>query len=645
MTVATPKHNTGVTWRAILIGLVLIPLNSYWVVQMESICGTGQSTLFTLLFNVVFTILVLIILNAPIKKLLPRIAFNQGELLTIYIMLCQASTLAGHSMMQILPPTMAAPLGLATVENEWKELFWQYIPKWLAVSDGIALKGYVKSAGGESTLYTARHIKAWLMPAMLWSVFICALMFVMMCVNVIIRKQWTDNERLTYPITQLPFEMTDIDKGLRLFKSKLFWASFIFVGVINVINGLHYFLPMLPYLRVRPYNIGALFASRPWNALGYMAVTFRPYLMGLIFLIPRDIIFSCWFFFFFWKAQLILGSFMGWRERPEFPEQTAGAYISLFLMAFWLGRRHLIRIFRTVFSPGKNENSPGYGSAEPLKYKTAVFGLIFGFIFILFFCWKAGMSFWAAGTFFTLYLMTAIGVTRIRAELGSPIHDLHFAGPEVLMVDALGTRRIGPHNLSVISMLWFLTRAHYSDVMPHQLEAFKLADRAKMKGRRVFAAMLIAIVAGTLVAFWVIIHSGYRQSSMVMSWAGLEPFTRLQLWLTQPMSPDVAGMGFFAYGLLFGIFLMSMRARFLWWPFHPAGYALSSSYAMRYWWSIFLLVWFIKRLLLKYGGLRAHRKAFPIFFGMILGEFAIGGFWALLGTILKTQIYNFTAWW
>jgi hypothetical protein len=78
---------------------------------------------------------------------------------------------------------------------------------------------------------------------------------------------------------------------------------------------------------------------------------------------------------------------------------------------------------------------------------------------------------------------------------------------------------------------------------------------------------------------------------------------------------------------------------------HPAGYAVSSTYGMRDYWSMFLLVWLIKRLLLKYGGLKLHRQVMPLFFGMILGEFAVGGFWAILGIILKTPMFNFTAWW
>ena len=127
------------------------------------------------------------------------------------------------------------------------------------------------------------------------------------------------------------------------------------------------------------------------------------------------------------------------------------------------------------------------------------------------------MSLWASSTFFVIYLMTAVGVTRIRAEVGSPVHDLHFAGPEVLMIDALGTRKIGPSNLSIIPFFWFLTRAHYSDAMPHQLEAFKLADKAGMSKRGVFVAMLIATVVGTLAGFWIMLDLVYRQVKELVS--------------------------------------------------------------------------------------------------------------------------------
>ena len=633
----------NVTWRAILIGLILIPINSYLLIQMESVYYVAHSTLFSLFFNVLLVVLVLIVLNIPLRKLSADLAFKQGELLTIYIMLCQASALAGHSMMQILPPTMAGAFGLATPENEWKELFWRYIPEWLAVSDERAVDGYIgKKLTGESTLYTAEHINAWLTPVMVWAAFICTVMFVMICFNVIIRKQWIDRERLTYPIVQLPFEITN--RSSRLFRNKLMWLGFTIVGVMTFINGLNYFFPVVPSLRVRPYNLGEFFTGRPWNAMGYTPLTFRPFLIGLVFLIPLDISFSCWFFFFLWKVQQIFESTMGWRPRPLLSEQAAGAHISLFFIAIWIGRRHLSQVFKVALKPATREESDN-DSTELLDYKIAVWGLICGIGLILFFCWKAGMSLWVAGGFFALYLMTEIGITRIRAEVGSPFHDLHFAGPEILMIGAVGTRKIGPRNLTIMSFFWFLSRMHYSDVMPHQLEGFKLADRARMNNRWVVGAMLLATVLGTFVAFWAILHSGYTHSNVVLQFFGREPFARLQQWLTFPTSTDMAGLGFFVYGVLFGIFLMFMRVRFLWWSLHPAGYAVSSTWSMRTFWSQFVVAWLVKWLILKYGGVKAYRKAVPFFFGIILGEFVVGGFWAILSIILKKPIYTFTAWW
>jgi hypothetical protein len=289
-----------------------------------------------------------------------------------------------------------------------------------------------------------------------------------------------------------------------------------------------------------------------------------------------------------------------------------------------MARRHILGIFKALVQASSDHTRI---IMEPLPYKTAVLGSIVGFLLMVFFCCWAGMSFWIAGLFFTLYLMTAIAVTRVRAEVGSPIHDLHFAGPEYLIINAFGTRKLGPGNLAILPFFWFLTRAHYSDVMPHQLEGFKLADRAKGYNRRFLVAMLVATIFGTLVAFWAILDSTYRHSGAAMSWAGRESFSRLALWLSHPEPMNITGMVFFIYGL------------------HPAGYAVSSTHGMRDYWSLFILVWLIKWLILKLGGLKAHQRVLPIFYGMIVGEFAVGGFWALFGIVFRTQTFNFTAWW
>jgi hypothetical protein len=113
-------------------------------------------------------------------------------------MLSIATSICSHNMMEILVTIMGHPFYYATPENDWKDLFWQYLLRWLLVDDEKTLQGYYE---GASTLYTKEHILAWAKPMGFWVLFTTAgLIFVMLCINVIVRKQWTDNERLTYPL-------------------------------------------------------------------------------------------------------------------------------------------------------------------------------------------------------------------------------------------------------------------------------------------------------------------------------------------------------------------------------------------------------------------------------------------------------------
>ena len=73
-------------------------------------------------------------------------------------------------------------------------------------------------------------------------------MFVMMCINTLVRKQWTDRERLTFPIVQLPLAMTEPKTSL--WRNKLFWMGFGIAFGIDVINGLSVYYPAIPQIPV-----------------------------------------------------------------------------------------------------------------------------------------------------------------------------------------------------------------------------------------------------------------------------------------------------------------------------------------------------------------------------------------------------------
>ena len=74
--------------------------------------------------------------------------------------------------------------------------------------------------------------------------------------------------------------------------------------------------------------------------------------------------------------------------------------------------------------------------------------------------------------------------------------------------------------------------------------------------------------------------------------------------------------------------LMLARRYWIWWPLHPIGYPVSS--VLR--WVAFnaFLAWLFKSLLLKYGGVRLHNAARPLFLGLVAGQFAVYGiFWVI----------------
>jgi hypothetical protein len=88
------------------------------------------------------------------------------------------------------------------------------------------------------------------------------------------------------------------------------------------------------------------------------------------------------------------------------------------------------------------------------------------------------------------------------------------------------------------------------------------------------------------------------------------------------------------------VILAILRTQFVWWPFHPAGYALALSYAMEYFWLPVFIAWFLKACIIRYGGVKLYRLAVPFFLGLILGDYTAGSLWALLGCAMHIPTYK-----
>ncbi len=629
-----PPH-TGLTFRAVILALALMPVNTYFIITNEvKYIGTLATTM-SLIYNVVISLTVLIIVNALLKRFLPRFVLQQGELMTIYMMLSLSSAIAGHDVMQTVVPTLSHGFWFATPENEWKTLFWRYLPAWLTVRDPLSLLDFYE---GQSTPYTEAHLRPWLQPILWWTVLLAVLIWVMICMDAILRRQWITRERLAYPIVQLPLEMTRADGSL--FRSKMMWLGFAVAGGIDLMNGLHVLFPAFPEIPVRQAEIGQFFTEKPWNAMGWTPLYILPFGLGLGFLMPLEMSFSLWFFFLFWKAERVLGRALGLASFPGFPyegPQSIGAFFAIACFALYGGRRYFISVFKNLLRDQPGEEN------EPMKYRWAVLGLTGGVIFLLVFSYHGGMALWMAGLYFLTYYLLAIAVGRIRAEVGPPTNEMFLVNPRLFITDAIGTRRIPPPSLVMMGFYYTFNRGYRAHPMPHILEGFKVADATQMAPRRLIGVMVLAVVAGILTTFWAYLTLAYGSGGdNINVGLGHGAYANMKSWLYNPTETNVPAVLFMGVGFLFTGFLWAIRMRFPLWPFHPAGYAIASSpWTFGWVWFSVFISWAVKATVLKVGGIRLYRKTLPFFLGLLFGEYIVGGGWVLIRVFWGIEVYSF----
>ncbi|MFC1714953.1 DUF6785 family protein [Candidatus Poribacteria bacterium] len=617
--------------RGILIGLLLSPFIAYWTTRTN-----GSAASMSLLYTSVCVLFFLSILNIAFQKMFPGQGLRQNELIIIYVMMCLVTTMCGETT-QPLVGLMGHAFQYATPENEWKELFWRYLPGWLTVSESGALQDVYR---GESSLYGYDHIHAWLRPVLLWFSFFFIAVMVMFCINVIFRRRWIEHEKLAYPIIQLPSEMVGRG-GAKFFKSGTMWTGFAIAGGITLVNGLHYFHPSVPMLPIRSLEIGHYFTTKPFDEIGWTPVCFFPFVIGLAFFVPQDLALSYWVFYLLWKVHYIANSILDINVMPVLgkgyytPPQAAGAYAGLAIWLIFACRKYLKSILKKAIIGGSQMDD----SREPMRYRWAVLGVLLGGGFMFAFLYRAGMSLWVIVLFLSFYYMAHLLATRLRSQLGPPAHEIGVISPTAIIPEVIGARTLAPQNLTLLAFFHGFNRAYRSSPMPHQLEGFKLAETSKMNGGILSLSMVLSIFVGSFFAFWMKLHHSYQVG--LPQWSGWESFNRLQRQLYHMGELNWSTNIYALMGVATVVLLSVMRLRFIWWPLHPVAYPLASDWTANWIWFPVFIGWVLKGSTLRYAGLRGFRKVAPLFLGLILGDYVVGGTWRLIGALTNRQVYSF----
>lgn len=631
--------------RAIVLGLTLVPAVILWVAGMENVYG-GRPTYLSVFFHAVLLLAVLVAFNALACRLSRRLAFTRAELLTIYIMVCVSSGIVGDQFMAILIPSLAHPYRYATDANHWEERLWPYLPAHAMVSEPRTVRDFYE---GGTMLYTADHLRAWALPGLLWASFIAVTQLMCLGVNVLVRRQWTDYEKLSFPLVALPMEMTARGEQ-SIWRSKLMWLGFCLSGFVDLLNGLANYFPAIPRIPVKYRWIR--FSPRYRVAGTSIAIAFYPFVIGIGYLLPTDLTFSTWFFFLFLRLQRFLFTALGYPSRypwtsaghsapPAMLEQSIGSYIAVVVFAAWAARRHLAAVWDAIWSGSGSRTPP----EEANEYRLAMAAIVVGFILTVAFGASLGMPAVIAFVYITFYLVINTAITKIRAEAGAPTHGFHFAGPDHILLTVRGTNRMKVRELAGWGLFFGFNRAYTGVPMPHQLEGMKMGEMIGMHRQRLTATIALATVLGCYAGVWALLHLCFREGVEQMG----EPVCRLSpqgwmlvnTWLNNPKGPNLVGLGGIIFGFLFASFLMMMRFRFVWWQFHPIGYAIAADWTTGLIWMPLLIGWAAKAGLLRYMGPKVYHHGLPFALGLILGEFAVGGFWSLLAMFTRKPQYHF----
>jgi len=630
-----PKTYAGISLRAIIIGLVcaaaeclIAPYNDYVIRNIFLAGGHFPVGPFFVL-----AILVLLV-NVILRSINPKVALSSQELVTIWCIMIAAAGIPSTGMMRYALGPMVAYKHFATPENEWEALFHQYIPQWRVVRDEHAIQSFYQGlSSGESVPWDA-----WITPLAVWTLYVLIIYFVMICLSVLLRKQWVEYERCTFPLVQLPVEMSEQPSGVlsSFFKRSALWFGFAFPVCIHTLNGFHAYFPSVPHIP-RDFWLDPFLVGRPWNALRPFQIVIFWSMVGFSYLLTLEVSFSLWFFFLFFKFQCLVGSLLGFRITRDIgvqwtgysfsAAQETGACLVFVIFAIWKARHHIKNMFKVAF---RREPISREESDEGMPHSLTLFGLIGGILLLMFMNHLMGMSLGFALAFVLFILVMYIALTWQVINGGIPFVNPSFSAQSFFFT-TLGSAKMSPSTMTSLLMHPVCITLDLREfMMPNVMNSLKAADDVRVKRRHLLMAMGAAMFIGLLVSYYSVLKVSYQYRAPYTGWGGF--MHHLAYILSGPRSgTDWTNTGFMMFGSGFTVWLMWMRRMFVWWPIHPIGYTMLSAWgAFKVWFSIFL-GWLMKYSIVKYGGLRAYRQARPVFMGLVLGEMVCAGLWAIVG--------------
>ncbi|MBI5708490.1 MAG: hypothetical protein HZC36_16015 [Armatimonadetes bacterium] len=620
--------------RAVVAAFVLLPFVVF-------ACANQQySSMFSLLVAPVGAMLLLALVNLPLRLWTPRLAFNQPDFLVIWAILSVGSAVGSewawveHSAMHMFAVDGAK-------DPTIQKYFLKEMPDWLAIKDPDKVMDIAH--GGRGFWYVVGKLPIFWPLYLGWAGLFLAISLACYCVNSLMRGAWCKTERLTFPLIQLPVAINEKGGAGPMWRSKTMWIAFGVMFAIDILNGFNFLYPNLPRVPVKDLaEISWIFTEPPWNQIGQFSISIYPFMAAIAVFMPNDLIFSLVFFFLLRKATHVVLASYGYPQGtfagtyispgpPYFDEQTWGGVIAMFLGALWVSRSYLRGVWRAIWT-GEKEDDGG------ITHRWAFLMLLFSFGVVVWYGLVGSLSVAYMVPYFGLFLVFSFVLTRIRAQLGPPTHEFAFFGPNSIMHRFLGNQWVTNRQAVWVNQVFIImNRIYRTHPQPYQLETLKMGQMEGLNLKRIFGLTFASSAVALLLAYFFLHVFSYRTGEYRRWDDGLY---YLQNMVNNRHGPDVIGITMTVFGFAVVALLDFVRFRVPAFPLHPAGYVLAMNFGVDYYWFGILVVLLIKRFVQRYYGLKGYDKLRDAALGILVAEYAADAIWMVMAIITRQSTYT-----
>ena len=572
--------------------------------------------------------LAVVALNALVHRLRPRLALTGRELLVVFIMALVANA-TPLFLCYFWLSAIVSPHYFASPENRWNDDLIPHLSPELIVSDerNAVLWFYEGVPGGQDVPW-----QAWVTPVLTWLPLIISILAASFGLAALFRKQWLDREKLTYPLMQLPLELVRAPAGGErpIYRRGAFWIGVAVPFSLALLDLIRRLYPPFPAFTID--HLGGLYFGA-WRFDPHypsLRLFLNPLALGFGYFVPTSILFSVWLMYFLVpilevgaldRLGLDLGSggMFVWGSAVA-SWQCFGAFMVLVLTIIWAARDHLRAVLLSALGRLRDDDRSEPLSSSGLLTLLAVSLLVAGGWLVHF-----GMTAAAAALFLPLVFVLYLGLSWIICQSGI----FYLVPPTIAQnatIYALGARSIGRDGMIALG----LSYSWHGDVQTLlavlSAEAMRVQESARMPGPEFTKAVWLSVLPGLLAAIVGIVATGYIRPAITWNtWVfrGWGPNTYGQVLgqIQHPQDFDWRPLVYFLAGAGMMVVFTVLHHRFVWWPLHPLGLVVVSSFTVYSVYLGFLTAWVIKVSLLRWAGVRSYRRGIPLFIGLIAGHY------------------------